>query len=163
MNSQLWITTTFKNDLSVLSAVYETYSRTISKIENVKGIIWSLTFQPIVPAITSKSAPKGGNSLGLSPSDGPLVKALLLSFWSDASDDKLVNEVGGKFIDDVETIARAKGVYHKFVYLNYANRNQKPIDGYGAASKANLQAVSKKYDPQGLFQKGVPGGFKLFR
>jgi len=24
-----------------------------------------------------------------------------------------------------------------------------------------LKAVSKKYDPEGIFQKGVPGGFKL--
>ena len=148
--------------MSLLKAVYDNYNSTISKIENVKGIVWSLTFQPIVPAITSKSGPRGGNSLGLDPSDGPLVKALLVSFWSDASDDGLVNEVGAKFVDDIETIARAKGVYHNFVYLNYANKNQNPIDGYGAVSKANLQAVSKKYDPQGLFQKGVPGGFKLF-
>ena len=161
-NSQLWITTTFKNDLSVLNAVYEKYSVSIGKVEKVRGIIWSLTFQPIVPAITSKSGPQGGNSLGLDPSDGSLVKALLLAFWSDASDDELVNEVGAKFIDDIETIAREKGVYHRFVYLNYANKNQNPIDGYGAASKANLQAVSKKYDPQGLFQRGLPGGFKLF-
>jgi hypothetical protein len=26
-----------------------------------------------------------------------------------------------------------------------------------------LQKASKKYDPQGLFQTGVPGGFKLFK
>ena len=122
----------------------------------------SLTFQSIVPAITSKSGPRGGNSLGLDPSDGPLVMALLLSFWSDASDDGLVNEVGAKFVDDIETIARATGIYHKFMYLNYANKNQNPIDGYGAASKVDLQAVSKEYDPQGFFQKGVPGGFKLY-
>ena len=142
--------------------MYDKFSSTISEIVDVKGIVWSLTIQPIVPAITSKSAPKGGNSQGLKPSDGPLVNALLTSSWSETTDDGLINEVAEKFFNSIETLAREKGVYQKFVYLNYANKTQNPIDGYGAASKANLQAVSKKYDPEGLFQKGVPGGFKLF-
>lgn len=128
----------------------------------MKGVVWSLTLQPIVPAITSKSSPQGGNSLGLNPSDGPLINALLTSSWSESSDDELINETAAKFIDDIETLAREEGVYRSFIYLNYANKTQNPIDGYGAASKANLQALSKKYDPEGLFQRGVPGGFKLF-
>ncbi|KAI0006957.1 hypothetical protein F4779DRAFT_643667 [Xylariaceae sp. FL0662B] len=32
----------------------------------------------------------------------------------------------------------------------------------GAENRQKLRDVSKKYDPDGLFQKGVPGGFKLF-
>ena len=131
-------------------------------MEKVTGIVWSLTFQPIVPAISSKSAPLGGNSQGLSPSDGPLVNALLTASWSLAGDDALVNSVAGGFIDGINARARNAGVYNNFVYLNYANKTQSPIDGYGAVNKAQLQAVSKKYDPQGIFQKGVPGGFKLF-
>ena len=87
---------------------------------------------------------------------------MLGSSWTEAADDGLVNETASKFIADVETLAREKGVYHRFVYLDYADKTQNPIDGYGEANKQRLQAVSKKYDPQGLFQKGVPGGFKLF-
>ena len=159
---QIYITTTFKNDLSFLYTVYEKFSSTIHQIENLKEITWLLTFQPIVPTITSKSIAQGGNSQGLDPSDGPLVNLMLGSSWTEAADDGLVNEIASKFIADVETLAREKGVYHRFVYLDYADKTQNPIDGYGEANKQRLQAVSKKYDPQGLFQKGVPGGFKLF-
>jgi hypothetical protein len=35
------------------------------------------------------------------------------------------------------------------------------IAGYGEESVSKLRATSKKYDPEGLFQKAVPGGFKL--
>ena len=121
-----------------------------------------MTFQPIVPAITSKSAPLGGNSQGLNPSEGPLVNSLLTASWDLSSDDLLVNTVAGEFVDGVNTLAQKAGAFNGFIYLNYANKTQNPIDGYGAANKVKLQAVSKKYDPLGLFQKGVPGGFKLF-
>ncbi|KAF7879031.1 hypothetical protein EAF04_000231 [Stromatinia cepivora] len=33
--------------------------------------------------------------------------------------------------------------------------------GYGDEMKSSLQAVSKKYDPEGFFQTVVPGGFKI--
>jgi len=49
------------------------------------------------------------------------------------------------------------------VYLNYADRSQDPIAGYGAAIGADLRAVSRKYDPKGVFQESVPGGFRVFR
>ncbi|KAL9126102.1 MAG: hypothetical protein Q9217_004802 [Psora testacea] len=159
---ELYITTTFKNDLSFLNAVFRTFDDTIRHVQNIDGITWSLTFQPIIPAITAKSAPLGGNSLGLKPADGPLVNALLTASWKLASDDHTVNDVAAKFMWDVDQAAFDKGVFHQFVYLNYANKTQDPIQGYGAQNKGRLQAVSKKYDPLGLFQKGVPGGFKLF-
>jgi len=33
--------------------------------------------------------------------------------------------------------------------------------GYGEESLERMKGVSKKYDPEGVFQRGVPGGFKL--
>ncbi|KAK3659757.1 hypothetical protein LTR56_001121 [Elasticomyces elasticus] len=56
---------------------------------------------------------------------------------------------------------QATGLFNEYLYLNYAAPWQRPIAGYGAASVANLKAVSKKYDPKGVFQVQVPGGFKL--
>jgi hypothetical protein len=59
------------------------------------------------------------------------------------------------------TAAQTLGVDDPYLYLNYAASWQDPINSYGPASVANLQAVSRKYDPSGVFQKQVPGGFKL--
>lgn len=50
----------------------------------------------------------------------------------------------------------------RFKYLNYADRSQDPLGSYGAQSLEFLKRTSAKYDPSGVFQKRVPGGFKIF-
>ena len=50
---------------------------------------------------------------------------------------------------------------HNFVYLDYANQVQDPIQSYGPENVARLRAAARKYDPRGVFQRLVPGGFKL--
>jgi len=39
---------------------------------------------------------------------------------------------------------------------------QDPIVSYGKVNKGKLREVGGKYNPEGLFQKSVPEGFKLF-
>lgn len=50
-----------------------------------------------------------------------------------------------------------------FQYLNYAAPFQDPLANYGDMSHHMLREVSKKYDPDQVFQRLVPGGFKLNR
>ena len=100
--------------------------------------------------------------LGLDPSDPPLVLYLLTATWNNAADDNLAQTTAKQVIDDVETTAEQKGLYSAYKYLNYADGTQNVIDGYGSANKAKLEAASKKYDPNGVFQKQVTGGFKVF-
>lgn len=53
------------------------------------------------------------------------------------------------------------GKSNEYEYLNYAAPGQDPVASYGAANQAGLRSVSRKYDPDQIFQKGVPGAFKL--
>lgn len=46
--------------------------------------------------------------------------------------------------------------------MNYASAGQPVIEGYGEENVRFLREVSRKYDPKGVFQRRVPGGFKLF-
>lgn len=46
-------------------------------------------------------------------------------------------------------------------YSNYVDREQNPFTGFSDGTKDKLQAISKKYDPAGVFQKLLPGYFKL--
>ena len=57
--------------------------------------------------------------------------------------------------------AREMGLLHNFVYLNYANQVQDPITSYGRENVAGLKKAAERYDPRGVFQRQVPGGFKL--
>lgn len=62
----------------------------------------------------------------------------------------------------LEACAEAQGLLLRFQYLNYAAPFQTPLESYGEENLRFLRAVSEKYDPKGVFQKRVPGGFKLW-
>ena len=83
--------------------------------------------------------------------------------YSNKADDETVQKGMEAIVDRQVEILRREGASIPFQYLNYADKaSQDPIDSYGQVVKARLQAASKKYDPHGLFQTGVRGGFKLF-
>ena len=111
--------------------------------------------------MTSKSAQRGGNSLGLDPSP-PLILLELAAIWALASDDTHVVQAIRSFIQAVDEAAERQGLASRYVYLNYAYAGQDPLRGYGRESRERLREVSRRYDPEGFFQTGVPGGFKLF-
>ena len=67
-----------------------------------------------------------------------------------------------EWINEIDSAAKASGVYSPFRYLNYATHGRLVFDGYGAFSKARLQAVSRAYDPHGFFQQALPGGIEVF-
>jgi hypothetical protein len=64
-------------------------------------------------------------------------------------------------VNRANATASAQGLGHPFIYENYAALEQKVFPSYGAANYAKLKAVSKKYDPSGVWQKLQPGYFKL--
>lgn len=90
------------------------------------------------------------------------MSVVTASYANSAVDDtvqKGMEWVGGK----QEEVARQEGLYIPYKYLNYADKTQDPIASYGKKSKARLQAVSRKYDPQRFFPTSLSTGFKLFR
>lgn len=90
------------------------------------------------------------------------VLCLVSATWDNAADDDLIATTAKDLNNQIIAAAKAAGLWNKWIYLNYADASQDPISGYGPANAAKLRAVSKKYDPGQVFQKNVPGGFKLF-
>jgi hypothetical protein len=154
--------TVIKADIATLQEASTIYTTALSNITSITGLIASLTLQPYPVSLLRKSVEHGGNSLGLSPSDGPLVSILLLTTWQNKSDDDVIFKTMREALENIKAVAAAKNTAVDYVFMNYAAAFQDPISSYGAENKRKLQLVSKKYDPEGLFQKGVPGGFKLF-
>lgn len=83
--------------------------------------------------------------------------------WRDPSYDEAIYAAGQTIIDEVTRYARSIGAAEDYIYLNYAWPTQDVISSYGPENVARLRAVSRKYDPEQVFQKQVPGGFKLER
>lgn len=89
-----------------------------------------------------------------------LVYQLYLA-WQGADQDDLFNGKGRQAIKDIKAASVANHTDNPFIYLNYADRSQEPLEGYGDASVAKIKAASAKYDPHGVFQTLMPGGFKI--
>lgn len=86
---------------------------------------------------------------------------LLSAFWPSTSANVFVQQTAQTVMQKANEAARDMGMLHKFVYLNYANQAQDPILSYGRENVARLKAAEMRYDPRGVFQRQVPGGFKL--
>lgn len=157
-----YMNTTVKADIPTLLAAVDTYTAALEPLKQCKGITCSFTLQPYSTSLLTKSASHGGNVLGLGPSDGPLVSILALTWWQDKADDEKITKAFRGVIETIDQDAESRGTSVPFKYLNYAWDFQDPINSYGTENKQALQEASRKYDPEGLFQKGVPGGFKLF-
>lgn len=85
----------------------------------------------------------------------------LTSRWTDPSLDSMMYAARDDFIVATETVAKKYGTYHPFLYINYASPSQNPLCGYGVDNFNFLKATAAKYDPHGVFQKLMPGGFKV--
>lgn len=135
--------------------MWNLYNASTASIRDVTGIQYFLIGQP-TPVLSVN------NTLGLQPTDDRLVVYLLSVAYSNESDDVIVTETAKTLFAKIAIAAAKRGVGRPFIYLNYAAPWQDPIGSYGVTNKAALQAASRRHDPEGLFQEGVPGGFKLF-
>ncbi|KAL8881357.1 MAG: hypothetical protein Q9198_001429 [Flavoplaca austrocitrina] len=156
---QLFITLTHGLSGPLITQIFKAADAALQPIKLALGLVYSLSYQPLPTEITTKAS--NTNSLGLDASDGNLVLTLLGAQWTLATDDAAITAAANKWLAAAKAAAAKAGLVNEFVYLNYAAPGQDPISGYGAANKANLRSVSQKYDPDQIFQKAVPGAFKL--
>lgn len=162
-----YMTITHGNSLAMLNATYEAWRASVAQITNVAGITWSLSLEPLPPSIYARHSIQ--NALGLTDRGGGddekgLVVVLLTASWTEAADDAVVAATGKALFKAMKQAAEDLDEYDRYLYLNYANSASwqgKPIAGYGAANVARLRQTSAKVDPFGVFQRNVPGGFKL--
>jgi len=103
----------------------------------------------------------GGNALGLEDEEEPLMLVNPSSMWVNAADDEVVLGAYINWLAKATARAKELGLYHRYLYMNYASQFQDPIRGYGDSNRARLRDVAKKYDPDGVFQLLQPGYFKL--
>ncbi|KFY44782.1 hypothetical protein V494_01307 [Pseudogymnoascus sp. VKM F-4513 (FW-928)] len=158
---QIMYTATYANDLETITNLFQQANSSLTPVIDVEDLVWSLSLQPLPTQITKWGDIKGGNSLGLHESSGNLVLGLLSASWPNPSDEEAVTAAVTDVFTKANAFAEEKGTLHSYEYLNYAHKTQTPITGYGAENVAKLKAASRKYDPLQVFQKRVPGGFKL--
>ncbi|KAL4877159.1 hypothetical protein BJY04DRAFT_230844 [Aspergillus karnatakaensis] len=158
-----FFTLTFANDPRIVRKAIAIQDRLIEELKaSVKSVNWSIIslFQPLPALFAQIGKQKGGNVLGLDEERNYILDLLWLT-WDNVEDNPLFNRIGETFMDELEDYAKSVGGDYPYVYLNYAAANQNPLRSYGEENLEFLRTVSEKYDPLGVFQEQVPGGFKV--
>ncbi|EEB97622.1 hypothetical protein MPER_03024 [Moniliophthora perniciosa FA553] len=96
--------------------------------------------------------------------DEDLLLVLWYALWDNPAHDVLIDNAVVAFGESAEELARQRGLLNGFIYLNYANQQQKVYER--SVSKDNLAkmiGVRDKYDKENVFGRLWRGGYKLPR
>jgi hypothetical protein len=155
MCSAFQLTFSFHNpDASVYMQLFKIWEKGLSKIANVDGLFVEFLTQP-------HPVTNGTNLFGLTPGRTDDVMVDMTAAYNNKADDRRVQSVIAEIVNEQRALLKQTGHLMDFIYLNYADNSQKVLQSWGNENVAKLRDVSKKYDPNGVFQKQVPGGFKI--
>lgn len=130
----------------------------------VRGVQFSVDFQPLPAIIGTHSAAKGGNAMGLTASDPERIIVIFQGAWNLASDDTLAYSFGKQMTDWLsEQVPRwldeagmSRDIYLP-LFINDASSDQAVMRSYKDYEK--FKALQRSVDPRGLFSTRA-GGFK---
>jgi hypothetical protein len=110
---------------------------------------------------SQKSNP-GGNALGFDPeTKGTYMAWAEVVEWSGTGYDDAVHAWVRNTTWAINNATQEAGLWDPFVYMGDATYFQDIYEGYGAENKQRLLDVSRKVDPERVFQKLLPGGYKI--
>ncbi|RAK97903.1 FAD-binding oxidoreductase [Aspergillus ibericus CBS 121593] len=160
----IYTTGTYRNDATVVRKAIDLHNNYIEKAKaDVKSDYWAIDtmVQPWPKLFSQRSVEKGGNVLGLERFDENLIQLLFDFSWDNQDDDALFYRLGESILEELDDFAKSIGADNEYVYLNYADKSQNPLKSYGKENVEFISRVAKQYDPDGVFQVQIPGGFKI--
>lgn len=122
----------------------------------------SMVLQPLPLSFGAHSTSRGGNMFGL---DRLTDDCVLLVAAVEVETPEISASIGFPSLRDaigeIESYAASIDGNVGFRYLNYCEGTQDPFATYGADNIRKMKDAAAKYDPTGVFQTRVPGGFKI--
>ncbi|RYP51844.1 hypothetical protein DL768_002920 [Monosporascus sp. mg162] len=152
-------TTTLYLDRETYVGLVNVISKFVPRVQGVQSGTLALMAQPISKSMAEASRERGGDPMNVTPRD-QLWAAVNIG-WSLESDDDTVYQILQDCVAAVDEYVKVQGVFDGFRFINDAYTNQQPFRSYGEDSWSRLKDVHQQYDPMGVFQHLVPGGFKL--
>ncbi|KAK7959061.1 FAD-binding oxidoreductase [Apiospora aurea] len=154
--------TSFKPDAALYKKIANiaAHSPHLDAIRSAAAGSQAFGLQPISASLVAAGRARGGgNALGLEAANQTWM--VLTSGWWSAADDAVVHGATRAMADDIEGAARRARRYVEYIFMNDAGADQAVIAHYGARNVARLRRVQEAYDLGLVFQRLVPGGFKL--
>jgi FAD/FMN-containing dehydrogenase len=133
----------------------------LKKTLGESGFSTQCVLQPIPALFGEIGAAKGGNMLGLDSVDTNSILWLGTVAYQDPAHDKKAHQKLKDYYKKLEKFARRQKGDVDWRYINYSDKTQDPLKSYGKDNLAFMKKVAAKYDPKSVFQKQVPGSFKV--
>ncbi|RYO82820.1 hypothetical protein DL766_006238 [Monosporascus sp. MC13-8B] len=159
-----WFTLTFKLDIRIVKKSTDVFEQFVERLEGVipdGNFTHYMVLQPLPASFAKHSVAHGGNVLGL---DRVHEDCILFMTILEVATSQLAETVYPSFkaaVEEVESYAKSVDGNIEFRYLNYCDSSQDPLGSYGKENIKKMRDAAAKYDPDGIFQKRVPGGFKI--
>ncbi|KAH8900830.1 FAD binding domain protein [Thozetella sp. PMI_491] len=154
-------TVTVKNDLDTLKAIHAATDVLYKTVNHVPRMDFVFMYVPQPRVIQNFAETRGGNVLGLENIEHDQISIFFSPRWKDDTYDDVMYKAAEEWVNLANGIAEDMGTQDPFLYLGFAGGFQKPLCGYGQDNVEFMRRVAAKYDPSGVFQTLVPGGFKL--
>lgn len=177
IHSNAWFTLTLKNDERIMKRATDVHERLVADLQSYVtdgDFITQCIFQPVPSIVAQRTKAAGGNIMG---TERITENAVLFSYsammrtaeqatWVYPKLKKGVEEIRG-FAAGVEGEGGegggkgGKGGLTDWLYMNYADSSQNVLGSYGVENVEELRRVAARYDPERVFQKLCPGGWKI--
>ncbi|KAL8748172.1 MAG: hypothetical protein Q9190_000067 [Brigantiaea leucoxantha] len=139
-------------------AIYNRF-RNISVFPSATQINQSWTMQPINRAAVQVGIQRGANAMAVPPITQTWSNSVVE--FSSLSDNAVATSAISAFKNLVSEFSHKAKLDLPFIFQNDANTAQSPLGSSGAAHAARLTSISRKYDPEQVFQLQQFGGFKV--
>lgn len=163
--SNTWFTASFKNDARIAAKASELHDKLVEELKAFipdGDFITQCLFQPLPALFGERSAAAGGNIMGIERQKENGLIWLAVAMVRTREQEAFAYPRVQAWVDEVKAFAGTiEGGNQDWIYLNYADKSQDPLASYGAENVKKMRDAAAKYDPDQVFQKLCPGGFKI--
>ncbi|KAI0204448.1 FAD-binding domain-containing protein [Astrocystis sublimbata] len=159
------LTLTFNNDKRIAQRCVELHSEFVNSLKTLmapEDFFTQMFLQPLPAYRWAFGKQHGGNVLGLDDlNNNALLYTAGVGLIADGAPGDEAHALLQEMLAKVADFAKSVQGEMEFIYLNYADADQNPLGTYGVSNIALMKDVAAKYDPTGVFQTRIPGGFKI--
>ncbi|KAK6072752.1 FAD binding domain-containing protein [Seiridium cupressi] len=160
-----WFTASFRNDTRIVVKASELHDQLVEELKETVpdgNFIKQCLFQPLPTLFAENSSSAGGNIMGVEQHSHDGLIFLATAILSTVDHEALACPKVKLWVETVKKYAATiDGGNLEWTYLNYADKSQDPLRSYGEENVRMMKTASANYDPQRVFQKLCPGGFKI--
>ncbi|ORY68841.1 uncharacterized protein BCR38DRAFT_424481 [Pseudomassariella vexata] len=160
----IWFTLCFKNDPRILMKASELHDQLVEDLKVIApdgDFTTQCLFQPLPKLFGQRVTEAGGNVMGVEHQAHDGILWLAVAMMKTPEQEALAYPKVKAWVKTVEEYAASLDGMLEWVYLNYADKSQNPLASYGEENLKKIRDVAAKYDPDQVFQKLCPGGFKI--